>query len=78
MRRTINHPAFPVHPYAGDLHNPPIRGNTGMGIRDFFMQGTIAGLCQSLDSWAVTSEDAETLVKSAALIVDAVMQEREK
>ena len=42
------------------------------------MQGTIAGLCQSLDSWSLTSEDAETLVKSAALIVDAVMQEREK
>lgn len=76
-RRSINHPAFPVHPYAGDVNNSPIRGNTGMGIRDFYLQGAIIGLCQSLNSWEVTEKDAAELVKSAALIVDAAMQERE-
>lgn len=76
-RRSVNHPAFPVHPYAGDVNNPPIRGNTGMGIRDFYMQGAIIGLCQSLDHWDVSADDAQTLVESAALIVDAAMQERE-
>jgi hypothetical protein len=29
-----NYPVFPVAPYPGDDANPPVKGNSGIGIRE--------------------------------------------
>jgi hypothetical protein len=29
-----NYPVFPVAPYPGDNQHPPVKGNTGIGIRE--------------------------------------------
>jgi hypothetical protein len=30
-----NFPVFPVAPYPGDDLSPPLRGNTGIGVREY-------------------------------------------
>jgi hypothetical protein len=35
MKRTINYPLFPVTAYPGDGENPPVKSNSGMGVREF-------------------------------------------
>jgi len=69
-RNYVNHPAFPV---AGDEFNKP---NTGMSMRDFFMQGILIGLCSNVSFLTVEREDIEGIVAVAEQIADEVMIER--
>ena len=69
-RSYVNHPAFPV---PGDEFNRP---NTGMSMRDFYMQGILTGLCANVHFASVEREDIEGLVAVAEKIADEVMLER--
>jgi hypothetical protein len=70
MATPINHPAFPVSAYNGDDTNPPVRPNSGMGIRDFFAAAALTGL--------VTCEDGTdtALATDAYKIADAMLRQR--
>ena len=35
MQYPKNFPVFPVAPYPGDDLNPPYKGNTGIGVREY-------------------------------------------
>jgi len=71
MKEPINHPAFPVHPYEGDEINPPVRSNSGMGIRDFFAGLALIGLAN--DKSAL---EPEVAAENAFAFADAMLQER--
>jgi len=66
----INHPAFPVSAYAGDDHNPPVRPNSGMSIRDYFAAAFAAEMC--LHKTATPEEVAG----DAYAYADAMLKER--
>ena len=46
MKRPINYPLFPVTAYPGDDENPPVRSNSGLGVREYaaimILQGLLA------------------------------------
>jgi len=74
MGKPNNHPAFPVTGYPGDKNIPPVRPNTGMGIRDWF-----AGLAmQSVLTNSDCSTSDEDIAEAAYSLADAMMLEREK
>jgi len=71
-REPINHPAFPVTAYAGDSTNPPVRPNSGMGIRDYF---ATAALSQLVTEKA--AGDPEAVAELAYAFADAMLEERQ-
>lgn len=70
-REPINHPAFPVTAYAGDQNNPPVRPNSGMGIRDYIA----AAAMQSLVTEKAAG-DPEAVAELAYAFADAMLEER--
>lgn len=81
MGKPNNHPAFPVTGYPGDKNLPPVRPNTGMGIRDWFagmaVQGLLAGTETVFDVLGSMTE-FERLAERAYQVADAMMIEREE
>lgn len=72
-RKPHNHPAFPVPAFAGDQNTPPIRPNSGMGIRDWF-----AGMAmQALLSKDSARIEYEILADVAYDIADSMMERKE-
>jgi hypothetical protein len=72
-RKPHNHPAFPVPAFSGDQNTPPIRPNSGMGIRDWF-----AGLAmQSLLSQDGEPWVNEALADAAYDIADAMLAQKD-
>lgn len=68
MRR-INYPIFPIPPYAGDASNPPIRPNSGIGIREY----SALVILHSLIS-AFPDADDEELCESAIAKADTLIE----
>jgi hypothetical protein len=68
--KLVNHPAFPVTPYAGDVNNSPLRGNSGMSIRDYFAAVALASLINDKIEPDATAEEAY-------VFADAMLVERE-
>ena len=81
MARHNNHPAFPVNAFAGDGKMPPIRPNSGMGIRDWFagmaLQGLLAGTEEAFDISGELTQFVR-LSKRSYEAADAMLSEREK
>lgn len=73
MGKPNNHPAFPVTGYPGDKNLPPVRPNTGMGIRDWFAGLAMQGLLLNCDG-----ESDGDVASMAYSLADAMMLEREK
>jgi hypothetical protein len=72
-RKPHNHPAFPVPAFPGDQNTPPIRPNSGMGIRDWF-----AGMAmQALLSKDSSRMEYEILADVAYDIADSMMEHKE-
>jgi hypothetical protein len=74
-RKPHNHPAFPVPAFPGDQNTPPIRPNSGMGIRDWF-----AGLAMQaiLSSRSVSSSiNSDDLADVSYDIADSMMDHKE-
>jgi hypothetical protein len=75
-RKPHNHPAFPVPAFPGDQNTPPIRPNSGMGMRDWFaglaMQAFVSKLNKSNDGL----DDIE-IAHIAYDIADAMMEYKE-
>lgn len=74
-RKPHNHPAFPVPAFPGDQNTPPIRPNSGMGIRDWF-----AGLAMQaiLSSRSVSSSiNSDDLADVSYDIADSMMEHKE-
>ena len=69
-KKPVNHPAFPVAPYAGDTLQGPVRSNSGMGIRDYFAAAAMSSLI--LDE--IPTKAAQLAYEAA----DAMMVEREQ
>lgn len=70
-RKPHNHPAFPVPAFPGDQNTPPIRPNSGMGIRDWF-----AGLAmQAIAAKQIIAHDV--LADMAYEIADSMMEHKE-
>ncbi len=70
MARIVNHPAFPVTPYAGDVNNAPLRGNSGMSIRDYFAAAALASIIDS-------KIEPDAAAEEAYAFADAMLVERE-
>ena len=70
-REPINHPAFPVPAYAGDSTNPPVRPNSGMGIRDKFADSALPSLIITNKN-----ESPESIAELAYAFADAMLEER--
>jgi hypothetical protein len=69
MAKLVNHPAFPVTPYAGDVNNPALRGNSGMSIRDFFAASALSSIIDS-------KIEPDAAAEEAYAFADAMLQER--
>jgi hypothetical protein len=70
MASPINHPAFPVTAYNGDDTNPPVRPNSGMGIRDYFAAAALTGLI----AWEERAD--ASLATDAYKLADAMLRQR--
>jgi hypothetical protein len=73
-RKPHNHPAFPVPAFSGDQNTPPIRPNSGMGIRDWF-----AGLAMQaiLSNKTVTSISTDDLAGIAYDVADSMLAQKD-
>lgn len=70
MARIVNHPAFPVTPYAGDVNNAPLRGNSGMSIRDYFAASALQAIIDS-------KIEPDAAAEEAYAFADAMLVERD-
>jgi hypothetical protein len=68
MRR-INYPIFPIPPYAGDASNPPIRPNSGIGMREY---SALVILHSLIIAFPDLEEDelCETAISRADLLIE--------
>jgi hypothetical protein len=70
MAKHVNHPAFPVTPYAGDVNNSPLRGNSGMSMRDYFAAAALPAIIDN-------NIEPDTAAEEAYAFADAMMVERD-
>jgi hypothetical protein len=72
MRR-INYPIFPIPPYAGDASNPPIRPNSGIGMREYSALVILHSLIIACPQFG-DDELCETAIAQADLLVELLAQ----
>jgi hypothetical protein len=75
MPKPSNHPAFPVNAYPGGNGIPPIRPNSGMGIRDWFAGLALQGYRAS-EKFCTAKADA--VAELAFMDADAMLVRRER
>lgn len=71
MSKKINFPAFPITPYAGDRDNQPLKGNSGMSIRDWFAGMSLIGLAGEI---VEEKTDAAVIADVAYELADAMLE----
>ena len=75
MAKIVNHPAFPVTPYAGDVNNAPLRGNSGMSMEDYFAAAALPALIDSKIEPDAAAEEAYAFAR-AMMIERSVKTEK--
>jgi hypothetical protein len=71
MSKSSNYPLFPIAPYAGDKSNPPVRSNTGLGVREYFAVTILHALLLEGDQ-RLSYPDA---VKDSVSLADQLLEE---
>lgn len=74
-RKPHNHPAFPVPAFPGDQNTPPIRPNSGMGIRDWFAGLAMQAILSS--TFVKCSMTSDDIAEASYDIADSMMEHKE-
>lgn len=74
-RKPHNHPAFPVPAFPGDQNTPPIRPNSGMGIRDWFAGLAMQAILSS--TFVNASINSDDIAEVSYDIADSMMEHKE-
>lgn len=72
MRR-INYPIFPIPPYPGDASNPPIRPNSGIGMREYSSLVILHSLIIAFPDWS-DEDRCEAAIGHADLLIELLAQ----
>ena len=76
MPKATNYPLFPIAPYPGDKANPPVRSNTGLGVREYFAVTILHSLLLDSDSKIAYSDAVEDAVAMADQLLEELQNHR--